>query len=89
MTIEFGTSNRGRPTLIYQGYEYVRKQETNTTTHWSCRHYGQIKSSSLEKTSGTEIIKTPKDHICNFEPGAMKARQTKNKMKEFDFEKFR
>ena len=34
MNIEFGTSNRGRPTLIYQGYEYVKKQETNTTTHW-------------------------------------------------------
>ena len=47
MNIEFGTSNRGRPTLIYQGYEYVKKQETNTTTHWICRHYRQIKCSSL------------------------------------------
>ena len=28
MKIEFGTSNRGRPTLIYQGYEYVKKKRT-------------------------------------------------------------
>ena len=28
MNIELGTSNQGRPTLIYQGYEYVKKQET-------------------------------------------------------------
>ena len=32
--------------------------------------------------SRSEIIKTPKDHICNFKPGATEARQAKNKMKE-------
>ena len=82
MNIEFGTSNRGRLIFLYQGYEYVKKQETNTTTHWICRHYRQIKCSSLVITSGSEIIKTPKDHICNFKPGATEARQAKNKMKE-------
>ena len=82
MNIEFGTSNRGRPTLLYQSYEYVKKQETNTTTHWICRHYCQIMCSSLVITSGMEIIKTPKDHICNFKPGATEARHAKNKMKE-------
>ena len=82
MNIEFKTSNQGRPTLIYQGYEYVKKQETNTTTHWICRHYRRIKCSSLIKTSRSEIIKTPKDHICNFKPGETEARQAKNKMKE-------
>ena len=25
MSIEFGTSTKGRPTLIYEGYEYVKK----------------------------------------------------------------
>ena len=82
MKIEFGTSNRGRPTFIYQGYEYVKKQETNTTTHWICRHYRQIKCSSLVITSGSEIIKMPKDYIFNFKPGATEARQAKNKIKE-------
>ena len=82
MNFEFGTSNRGRPTFIYQVYEYVKKQERNTTTHWICLHYDQIKSSSLVITSRSEIIKTPKDHICNFTPGATEARQAKNKMKE-------
>ena len=33
-------------------------------------------------TSGSEFIKTPKDHIANIKPGATDARQTKNKMKE-------
>ena len=82
MNTEFGTSNRGRPTLIYQGYEYVNKQETNTTTHWICCHYRQIKGSRLVKTSASEILKTPKDHICNFKPAATEARQAKNKIKE-------
>ena len=82
MKIEVGTSNRGRPTFIYQGYEYVKKQETNATTHWICRHYRQIKCSSLAKTSRSQNINTPKDNSCNFEPGAAEARQAKNKMKE-------
>ena len=82
MNIELGTCNRGRPTLIYQGYEHVKKQETKTTTHWICRHYRQIKCSTLVITSGSEIFKTPKDHICNFKQGATEARQAKNKMKE-------
>ena len=81
MNIEFGTSIRGRPTLICQGYEYVKKQETKTT-HWICRHYRQIKCSSFVITSGSEFIKAPKDHICNLKQGATKARQAKNKMKE-------
>ena len=82
MNIEFGTSIRGGPTLLYQGYEYVKKQETNTTTHWICRHYRRIKCSSIVITSGSDIIKTPKDHICNFKPGATEARQAKNKKKK-------
>ena len=82
MKIEFRTSNRRRPTLIYQRYEDIKKQKTNTTTHWICRHYRQIKCSSLVITSASEIIKTPKDHICNLKPGATDARQAKNKMKE-------
>ena len=80
--IEFGTSNRGRPTLIYQGYEYVKKQETNTTANWICCHYRQIKCSRLVITSGSEIIKNAKDHICNFKPEATEARQAINKMEE-------
>ena len=29
MNSEFGTSNRGRPTLLYQGYENVKVQTLN------------------------------------------------------------
>ena len=60
MNIEFGASNRGRPTLTYQDYEHVKKQETNTTTHWICRQYCQIKCPSSVMTSGSEIIKSQK-----------------------------
>ena len=82
MNIEFETSNRGGPILMNQGYEYVKKQETNTTTHWIYRHYRRIKCSSLVITSGSENTNTPKDHICNMKPGATEARQVKPKMKE-------
>ena len=58
------------------------KKQTNTTTHWTCSHYRQINCSSLVITSGSEIVNTPKDHICNFEPRAAEARQTENRMKE-------
>ena len=82
MNLEFGTSNRGRPTLTYQVYEYVEKQETNTTTHRIRLHYRHIKCSSSVITSGSELINTPKDHICNFKPGATETRQAKSEKKE-------
>ena len=81
MNIEFRTSNLRvptNPTLICQGYEYVKKQETNTITYWICRDYRRIKCSSLVITSGGEIMNTPKEHICNFKPVATEARQAKN-----------
>ena len=80
MNIEFGTSNRRRPTLIYQAYEYVKKQETDTT-HWIRRYYHQTECSSSVITLRSEIINAPKDHTCNFKPGASEERQTKNKLK--------
>ena len=79
MNIEFGTSNRRRTTLIYQGYKYVEKQRPNTITHWTCRHYHQTKSSSLTIMSGSEIINKPKYHTCNFKPRATEARRSKTK----------
>ena len=82
MSLKFGTSNRGRPTLIFEGYEYVKKQETNTTTHWICRNYRTIKCSTIVITSGDAVINIPKDHLCNFKPGATEARELKNVMKE-------
>ena len=82
MKIESGTSNRGCPTLINEGYENVKNKETNTGTHWICRHYRQINCSSCVIKSGIEIMDTPKDHICNFKPGATEARQARNKKKK-------
>ena len=82
MNVQVGTSKRGRLTLIYQGYENVKKQEKNTTTHWIRRHYRQTKCSSSVIPSRSKIINTPKDHICNLKPGATEARQAKNKTKE-------
>ena len=82
MNIEVKISNRGRRILIYQSYEYIRKPETNTTTHWICRHYCQIKCSSLVITSEGEIRNTPKDDFCNLKPRATETKQAKNKMRE-------
>ena len=81
MKIEVGTSNRRRPTLTHPGYEDLKKQETNTTTHWICRHYRQLKRSSLVITLASEKIDTPNDHICKIEPEATETSQAKNKMK--------
>ena len=56
MNIEFGTSNRGRPTFIYQVYEYVKKQETK---YYTCnfkpgtREAKQTKNKMKEKALTT------------------------------------
>ena len=82
MSLKFGTSNPRRPTLTFEGNEYVRKQETNTTTHRICRNYRTIKCSTIVITSGNAITNNPEHHICNFKPGAAEARELKNGMKE-------
>ena len=58
------------------------KKKKNTTTHWICRYYRQIKCSRLVITSRNEIVKKPKDHICNIKPRETEKRQAKNQLKE-------
>ena len=66
-------SDLGRQTYIYQGYDYVKKQKTNTKTHWIFRHNRQIQYPSLLMTSGNENINTPRDQMGNFKLGTKKA----------------
>ena len=64
MSFEYGLSNKNKTTLIYNGFEYTKKQSTKTTVHWICRYVKQFGCKATFITCGDTIIKFPKEH-CN------------------------
>ena len=42
MNFEIGRYNKNKDTLIYNGYEFTKKQQTKTTVHWICRYNRQL-----------------------------------------------
>ena len=82
MNFESGRSNKSKDTLIYNGYEFTKKQPTKTTIHWICRYNRQFKCRSTVITCGDLITKYPQEHCCCFVPGETDARKLVNAMKE-------
>ena len=82
MNFEIGRSNKNKDTLIYNGYEFTKKQQTKTTVHWICRYNRQFKCRSTVITCGDLITKYPKEHCCRFVPGETEARKLVSAMKE-------
>jgi len=57
MTLEFGCSNRGKPTVIYRNFEYVKDCDNVCgTTSWRCRLYQQMKCEARLVTSGNRVV---------------------------------
>ena len=82
MNFEIGRSNKSKDTLIYNGYEFTKKQQTKKTIHWICRYNRQFKCRSTVITCGDLITKYPQEHCCRFVPGETEARKLVNAMKE-------
>ena len=75
MSFEYGFSNKNKTTLIYNGFEYTKKQSTKTTVHWICRYVEQFGCKATNITCGDIINKFPKEHCCRYVPGEAEARK--------------
>ena len=82
MSFEYGLSNKNKTTLIYNGFEYTKKQSTKTTVYWICRYVKQFGCKATVITCGDTIIKFPKEHCCRYVPGEAEARKIVAAMKE-------
>ena len=82
MSFEYGLSNKNKTTLIYNGFEYTKKQSTKTTVHWICRYVKQFSCKATIITCGDTIIRFPKEHCCRYVPGEAEARTIVAAMKE-------
>ena len=81
MSFEYGVSNKNKPTVIHNGFEYTKKQATQSTVHWVCRYVKQFGCKSTIITCGNSIIKYPQEHCCRFVPGETEARKALSTMK--------
>jgi hypothetical protein len=60
---KFTLSERSKPVLNFEGYQYTKKRENKTMNEWRCRNRGC--SSSLSTCSkDLKIIRHPPAHDC-------------------------
>ena len=57
MSLGFGTSNRGKPTVIYRDYEYTKDRDNvNGTTAWRCRKFQSLTCKARLITAGNRVL---------------------------------
>jgi len=57
MALEFGCSNRGKPTVIYRYFEYIKDCDNVCgTTSWGCCLYQQMKCKVRLVTSSNRVV---------------------------------
>ena len=82
MSFEYGLSNKNKTTLIFNGFEYTKKQSTKTPVHWICRYVEEFGCKTTIITRGDTISKFSKEHCCRYVPGETEARKIVAAMKE-------
>jgi len=57
MSIVFGTSTRGKPTIIYRSFEYTRDRDNaNGTTAWRCQKFQSHHCKARLITAGNRVV---------------------------------
>jgi len=57
MAVVFGTSSKGKPTVIYRNYEYIKERDNVCgTTAWRCQKYQSMQCKARLITSGNRIV---------------------------------
>ena len=67
-TIEFSTSNRGRPIVIRQGHIYNIERETDIKTFRYCNFFYKTKCKCRLQTIGSTVLKSLGAHNHLAEP---------------------
>jgi len=57
MPFEYGVTSKGKPTVIYQNFEYVKEIENVCgTVSWRCRVIQRLKCKARLVTSGSRVV---------------------------------
>ncbi|XP_065160730.1 uncharacterized protein [Atheta coriaria] len=80
--MEFTKSERGKPILIYAGFEYLQFRVKENIIVWRCRQSRSAKCHAQMKTSNNEIIEEPTTHCHDSCPQKIEAQKALIRMKE-------
>lgn len=58
--VEFVTSNKGKPLLVYDGYIFKKNKGTEKVTYWVCQHGGC--SATVHTDSNDQYLKSRGSH---------------------------
>jgi len=84
MALSFGKSERGKPTVIYRGFEYWKKKENvSGTISWRCHQFQRLNCKATLVTSGNRVVSDRQpDHTHEGNPSKSMARTAVAVMKE-------
>ena len=82
--MDFGISTKGKQTLLYRGFEYVREcTNVNGSKSWRCRMYQKMKCKARVVTRGSTIVsETQPDHTHSGNIATSLARRAVGQMKD-------
>jgi len=92
MAVVFGTSSKGKVTVIYRNFEYVKEHDNQWgTTSWRCQKYQSMQCKARLIISGNRIVSncqpehTHSGNVATAKALARKAvREMKTKMNEMN-----
>jgi len=57
MDVVFGTSSKGKRTVIYRNFEYIKERENRCgTTSWRCQKFQSMQCKAHLVTSGDRVV---------------------------------
>ena len=80
--IKWGVTQKNCPLLIIDGFEFTKKLETKSTTHWKCSKWRSHKCPKTAITADKELLASKHEHNHEFVPGKPEARQIVQTMKQ-------
>jgi FLYWCH zinc finger domain len=60
--MEFSKTEKGKPVLLYQGFEYIHHRMINDSVHWRCRQNKSLRCHSKISTKTGNIMYPPTNH---------------------------
>lgn len=87
MSLQFGSTERGKSLLLYGGHEYVERSRepwmTQGISYWRCRHYRKHKCSGSMQTEGDSVTKEPGVHTHSGDPVTAQVQQVVSTLHSF------
>jgi len=83
MADEFGTTTKGKPTVIYRNFKYTKERDNHCgTTSWCCQKFQSMQCKARLITSGDRIVSNRQpEHTHSSNVATALARKAVGKMK--------